>query len=166
LGALVFFAILIAYFAIFVVVGLLFGRRYFKGTPNAKNESEMSEFDRQEQISQTLAGFSIAGLTLLISLYASQLGKIEPLLTFFSIGLMLEIFSAFVSHYRLNRGFKYFGFVLQYTGLLATILGFADYFETMMPYSAALNFVYWLFVVGFFAVTLPELYYYHKIWKQ
>lgn len=126
----------------------------------------MSEFDRQEGISQTLAGFSIAGLTLLISLYASKLETIELLLMFFSIGLMLEIFSGFITHYRMNRASKYFGLVLQYSGLLATILGFGDFFESMMPTSVGLHLVYWIFIAGFYAITLPELYFYYKIWNQ
>jgi hypothetical protein len=159
------FAILAIYPLIFVMAGLIFGREYLRSTPSAKNQAEMSEFDRQEGMSQTLAGFSIAGLTLLISLYSSQLEKIEALLIFFSIGLMLEIFSAFTTHYRMNRASKYFGLVLQYSGLLATILGFGDFFESMMPDSVGLHAIYWIFVIGFYAVTFPELYFYYKIWK-
>jgi hypothetical protein len=153
------------YPAVFFVSGLIFGLDYFRSRPDAKNRSEMSEFDRQEEVSNTLAGFSIAGLTLLITLYATQLEKIENLLVFFSIGLMLEIFSAFTTHYRVRRVFKYLGFVLQYTGLLAIVLGFAEFFQDMFPNSLALHVIYWIFVIGFFAITLPDLYFYYKIWK-
>ena len=150
---------IIVYPTVFIVLGSKFRWEYFKTIPDGLNAKEMAEYDRQEGMSQNLAGFALTALTFLVGFFSSRLAEAETLLSYFTLGLMLELFSAFLTHYRVRHAWKYIGFVLQYTGLLALILGFGVFFEVELPTSTILVPLFWIFVVGFMAITFPELYF-------
>ncbi len=159
------FAVLSGYICAFTGLSLVSGRTYLSGVPEWDNDKEMGEFDRQETNSQTLAGFALTGLTLIATIFYNKLPTVENLLAFFSVGLMLEIFAAFAFHFRIRRETKYAGFVLQYSGLLAVILGFGSYFQDNVPGSNLLLAIYVIFVIVFFIATFGELYSYYKGWE-
>ncbi len=159
------FLLLAIYPSTFLIFALFFGRAYMKSRPDGTSQKEMGEFDRQEGLSQTMAGFALTGLTLLITLFSQRLASVEDLLIFFSIAVMLEMFSAFATHFRIRRAWKYLGFVLQYTGLLSIILGFTAFFHEEIPNSPLVGMVHVVFIVGFFVLTQSELYFDYKLWR-
>jgi len=158
--------LILVYPLVFLVFGFVYGGEYLRTTPDEdKGKDEGDDFDKQENIAYTLAGFAIAALSVIISFSNSDVANKEPLVDFFSIGFIAEIISGFLSHYRIQRSFKYFGFASQYTGLLAIISGFFAFFYQSDSNSPSLFLIYFVGILSFLLLTLPELYLYRKYWK-
>ena len=62
---------------------------------------------RGEQISYTLTGFAILALVFIISIFIDNLANAELVIVFFSLGFILEVFSAFLFHFFSKFGFQY-----------------------------------------------------------
>lgn len=162
---------LLVYPLIFTGVGLAFGRKYFVSSPDQTKypnqwQFEMQEYDRQQNVSLTLAGFAFTALTFIIALRVNELVRIEHLIGYFSLAFFLEMFSAFLTGYRMIRFYKYLSFVLQYTGLLAIFNGFFAFLMGELPNSFTLEYIYFAGLALFYAITLPELILYRRYWKS
>jgi hypothetical protein len=160
--------ILFGYIACFLVIGASKGRAYFRSSPidnKPENiEREVAAFERSETISQTLAGFSLAALTFIISL-SSDLVNFETLITLFSLSLVFEVAASLFYRHADLRLYKYLGFVFQYAGLLAIIEGFFSFLVDALPNSYSIWLVYISALVLFFWLTTRELRFYLSTWK-
>ena len=121
---------------------------------------------RGEQISYTLTGFAILALVFIISIFIDNLANAELVIVFFSLGFILEVFSAFLFHFFSKFGFQISGSIFQYGGLFAILLGFYTYLTSTMEWSMLIHVVYFSGVVGFIILSGKELYVYINYGKK
>lgn len=121
---------------------------------------------RGEQISYTLTGFAILALVFIISIFIDNLANAELVIVFFSLGFILEVFSAFLFHFFTKLGFQLSASIFQYGGLFAILLGFYTYLTNTMEWSILIHVVYISGVIGFIILSGKELQVYIDFGKK
>jgi len=114
------------YIIFFHIVGFVFNRDLWNLNPYQHPNWEMIYKTglRGEQISYTLTGFAILALVFIISIFIDDLANAELVIVFFSLGFILEVFSAFLFHFFPKFGFQISASIFQFGGLFAILLGF------------------------------------------
>ena len=147
------------YIIFFHIVGFVFNRDLWNLNPyeHPNWEKIYKTGLRGEQISYTLTGFAILALVFIISIFINNLANAELIIVFFSLGFILEVFSAFLYHFFTKFGFQLSASIFQYGGLFAILLGFYTYLTNTMEWSILIHVVYISGVVGFIILSGKEL---------
>jgi len=150
------------YIIFFHIVGFVLGRHLWDLNPHEHPNWEIiyKAGLRGEQISYTLTGFAILALVFIISIFIDDLANAELVIVFFSLGFILEVFSAFLFHFFTKLGFQMSASTFQYGGLFAILLGFYTYLTNTMEWSILIHVVYISGVVGFVILSGKELHVY------
>lgn len=147
------------YLLLFHVAGFLLARNIWDMNPHEHPNWQIiyKAGLRGEQISYTLTGFAILALVFIISIFIDNLANAELVIVFFSLGFILEVFSAFLFHFFAKFGFQMSGSIFQYGGLFAILLGFYTYLTSTMDWSMFIHVVYVGGVAGFLILSGKEL---------
>jgi len=147
------------YIIFFHIVSFVLGRQLWDLNPHEHPNWEIMYKAglRGEQVSFTLTGFAILALVFIISIFIDNLANAELVILFFSLGFILEVFSAFLYHFFTKFGFQLSASIFQYGGLFAILLGFYTYLTNTMEWSILIHVVYISGVVGFIILSGKEL---------
>lgn len=125
---------LVAYLLFFLLFPYFINRHWYKQNPedefdNKRDKKELiknmlEEHKFLEHISYVLSGSALLGLTFIITINYENLNVLEPVITFFAIGFILEIISAFSFRDLTTNFWGQFGTVFQYGGIISILMGF------------------------------------------
>jgi len=159
--------LIVAYMVLAIVLGLVRGWNYLKGSPVEKTGKEYHWHN--ERIVLTLAGFSLTALSLFLSIQFKELAQISSTLIFFSIAFSTLILSSLFLRLRVRRFSTYLADVFLNTGLLSIGCGLLVFFAKFVsPYDGS-TIVFTLLVVALVFVSLVNYFFfdrYMKYWRE
>lgn len=138
-------------------IGVRKGRAYLEKPPY---NPEHPSFYESRTISYTLAGFSLAIITLILP--QQNLQNFHELLLFFILSFILFTISGILFQYKTKNYFLYTAGIINNTAFLSLISGFYIYLNGIFKYDYVVGIFYLLFIVLFWYDT----YLYINYWKK
>ncbi len=144
------------------------GRKWFTGTPI---DAELERFRRERPNNLTLAGFSLAALTLFLTVGTTPLDPSRSLnvrdTTFYiSISLVCFIIAAYLFPIATNRYFSYIADSLELLGLLSIGIGMLLFFLNNFAEISNVQVVYWILFIAVIVIGSLEIYFYSEMFKK
>ncbi len=145
-------------FAIMRIFVGIFGYSFFNSVPETK---EIEHYEKERSNNLTLAGFSLAAITLFLTLGASTVEQPLPAVSdttfYLSIALVSFISASYLYTLQTSRWYSYFGDSLELIGLLSVGISLLLFFDFIFTNNNKIEIVYYLFflfVIGFAAKEL------------
>lgn len=128
-------------------------RKYLKSHPD--EDAGRDYHFQHENVSLTLAGFSLTAIALLVSLY-SNFSTVSPTLAFFSLSFLFLILSPTFLRFRFVNFFVYVADVLFNAGLLSIACGFLVFFGEVVSWTDWSTVIFSILVGALFFASLAN----------
>lgn len=158
---------LLGYLFFFFLIPRVFMPTYFKANAISDPDTAdavIEDYGKQEDRGYILAGSSLVALIFILSIPNNNLGKMEMIVVFFALALVFETLSSFLYHHVTYNIYGFLGMLLQYSGVLAMLMGFQVYFLSDYSWSLALNLIFPITLTVIVILTIKELKYIIDYW--
>jgi hypothetical protein len=141
-------------------------RKWLKDSPQG---GEINSFYRERSNSLTLAGFSLAALTLFLTIGTADQSthyNIIGTILYLSISIVCFIISAYITNFSVTRISSYSATTMEMIGLISVGIALLLFFiENVIDNSNMQNIqaVYWVLFAAAIVIALLEVFFQHKI---
>ena len=154
--------LIFAYITVFLLFGLIKGRKYFKTYSTEKNIGDY--LFHSINVTLTLAGLAVTAIAIFVGFGLNQLEELSSIILFFSLSFVMLTLSSNIARFP-KRAYGFIADVLADAGVLAIGCGFLVFFEQKFSLTSALTLVYVFFIGCFLLLSFLDIRKYYKYWS-